>query len=119
MKVSELSIGCLVKPKDTLALNIQPLYESDAFTGEHKLGIEELKALGFHHHATIQKFSLRWGGTQNMKTWGDYASGVAMYTGPVRLKGIYFGVRKQHTFLVDGIPIVMDGYEVHGFEKIQ
>ena len=115
MKVADLELGCLVKPKSQLKLRIAPLYEP---TGdEHKLGVYELRQLGFNHHATMSKYQPKFGIDDN----GSFgaADKIAIYTGPITLEGIYFGVKKQHTFIIDGLPIIMDGYEIKGFEKIQ
>ena len=115
MKVADLVEGCLVKPKKQHRLRIQPLYDP---TGNiHKLGVEELKKLGYFHHATITKHNPTILVTS--KFYGKDTDSIAMYTGQIRLSGTYFGVKKQHTFIVDGQAVIMDGYEIKGFEKIQ
>lgn len=117
MKVADLEDGCLVKPKGMYNLRIQPLYEN-AIGVEAKAGVEELKGLGYHHHATITK---RPRGPVIVRSplYGEDTDAIAIYTGSIKLKGVYFGVHKQHTFIVEGRPIIMDGYEIKGFEKIQ
>tara|TARA_B100000902_G_scaffold392499_1_gene444996 strand:- start:452 stop:799 length:348 start_codon:yes stop_codon:yes gene_type:complete len=115
MKVADLEIGCLVKPKPQFTLRIATLYQP---TGEqHRLGVEELRGMGFNHHATMSSFQPKFGIDDN----GCFDAGdkIAIYTGAITLGGIYFGVKKQHTFIIDGLPIIMDGYEIKGFEKIQ
>ena len=117
MKVADLVEGCLVKPKSKLNLRIQPLYEAAA--GESaKAGVKELKAMGYYHHATITKKPQ---GPLVVKSpfYGKDTDAIAIYTGVIKLDGVYFGVKKQHTFIVEGQPIIMDGYEIKGFEKIQ
>ena len=112
MKVADLEPGCLVKPKDPFIIRVQPLYEP---TGNlHKLGVDELKSMGFYHHATMSKLNGKMG---RVGAFGSET--VAIYTGAIRLKGTYFGVKKQHTFILRDTPIIMDGYEVKGLEKIQ
>ena len=111
MKVADLEEGCLVKPKKEFRLRIQPLYNP---TGNlHKLGVKELKGLGYYHHATMSK--------HNPRILVDTldSNAIAIYTGHITLAGTYFGLKKQHTFIIDGRPVIMDGYEIKGFEKIQ
>ena len=86
----------------------------EGLKSEPVLDINELKSMGFYHHATTSRLNRQMG---RIGAFGSET--VAIYTGAIRLKGTYFGVKKQHTFILRDTPIIMDGYEVKGLEKIQ
>lgn len=70
-------------------------------------GANELLDNGIQHHSSL-RFK------RNCSNPRD----IGVYLGVMKLKGYYFGVKKQHMVLVDGVLCVVDGYQFKDVEKV-
>ena len=114
MYVRDLEEGCLLKcNRQDFLFGLQAV---DLQHMSHETeGIQELEGLGIQYTAHPTKFPC-WTGIR--KRFHSFHS-LAIYTGPIKLSNYFFGVKTIHTFIVNGMSVVMDGYQVKDLEKIE
>lgn len=113
MYVRELIPGVMIRPaKDhEWALSAINRWTASKDTPFHQggAGANELIDNGIQHHSSLRFRHPSRGVTQR---------DIGVYLGVKVLDGYYFGVKKQHMVLVDGILCVVDGYQFKHVEKV-
>ena len=113
MYVRDLKEGCIVKPKGNLVFGMNETSKA----WDHAEGAAELAKHGIHYHSTtVPRETV--GRRMFNRVYRRVSEGVALYAGIIQLKNGYYGVKKQHIFIIDGMSVAIDGYVVRDLEII-
>jgi FKBP-type peptidyl-prolyl cis-trans isomerase 2 len=112
MYVRDLEEGCLVKCRDNLSFALNEVRNAHVCRDAAK----ELAGRGFKYSGSVVKVNSR---NRTLRHYYTSFHDLALYTGKIKLHHFYYGCKTQHTFLIDGIPVVMDGYQMKELEKIE
>ena len=114
MYVRDLEEGLLIRPVENYEWDIRPIRHEIRQSPSHwhsaGKGHTELIESGIHHHATQRYINPLYG----RKTEQE----IGIYVGVKRLKEHYYGVKKHHMLLIDGVLCVVDGYSFRDVEKV-
>tara|TARA_B100000131_G_scaffold319386_1_gene365166 strand:- start:371 stop:718 length:348 start_codon:yes stop_codon:yes gene_type:complete len=112
--VRDLKPGVLIRPVENYEWDLQAISHEVRKSPSHWHGAgkgqAELIESGIQYHATQRFTNPRYGKETNRK--------IGIYVGVKQLKEYYYGVKKQHMILVDGILCVVDGYSFRDVEKV-
>jgi len=113
--VRDLKPGILIRPVENYEWDVRPInhdtrHHTSPFHGAGK-GNTELIESGIQYHATQRYTKPRYGKKNERK--------IGIYVGVKQLKEYYYGVKKQHMILVDGILCAVDGYSFRDVEKVE
>lgn len=113
MYVRDLEVGCLVKCSGDQLFGVAALSKSH----DQEDAVRQLIDMGINYHATVVRMPKHKSIYSGI--YAAYKDNIGLYTGTVQLDYFYFGIKKQHIFLVDGSRVCLDGYSVRDLEKLE
>mgnify|MGYP003655656415 CR=1 FL=1 len=115
MYVKDLEEGCLLRcNRQGFVFGLKKITPHAELTVA-EAGALELIDLGYAYSATAIRVPDRMGTRRNFYSFHE----LAIYTGIVKLTNYWFGVKTLHSFIINGIPAIMDGYQIKDLEKIE